>query len=465
MRHIVGVLLCVLGVVWGLESTCDDIDEDICRTFNNKVSVCDDTCLSKLCPRTCNKCPRKCYSCNGVSSLNDCNTTRICPDLTYDCLVHEGISSDFKISYQLGCATKDVCVSLFEASTTRGAPILVGKKKRHGIDGECCSTDLCNRHVPVKRKRQIVIMTGTIPDKPTTDGTTISATSSNACADIDMASCQKLATLKRNMCSDDCFVQACPRTCGKCSECYSCHFVESPENCTSTSVCLPGEQCYVLEKLMDNGKHGYQIGCLHENVCRRFHVNAGDLFGRRSDHVGLTLDGNCCNGDLCNHHALVHTTTTTTHAPTHAQPTTPAPYGCKYSQHSHCPNGFFLLGGKCILVRQHLVTYSGAKDSCENHHCAKLMDNISERDADNIRHYVNRLLPDVSPELKEMFVGAHVNSHHHLVWDSSGHAVPGVPHDSPSDTCVVLRTDDHHHFMRTTSCDHHHFYICEAEFK
>ncbi|XP_062616722.1 uncharacterized protein LOC134278425, partial [Saccostrea cucullata] len=364
MRHIVGVLLCFLGVVWGLESTCDDIDEDICRTFNNKVSVCDDTCLSKLCPRTCNKCPRKCYSCNDVSSLNDCNTTRICPDLTYDCLVHEGIAADFTISYKLGCATKDVCVSLFgatstttsttymtttqattteaatteatttettattepttEASTTRGAPILVGKKKRHGIDGECCSTDLCNRHEPVKGKRQIIIMTGTIPDKPTTDGTTTSTTSSTACADIDTASCQKLATLKRNMCSDDCFVQACPRTCGKCSECYSCHFVESPENCTSSSVCLPGEQCYVLEKLMDNGKHGYQIGCLHENVCRRFHVNAGDLFGRRSDHVGLTLDGNCCNGDLCNHHALVHTTTTT-HAPTHAQPTTPAP--------------------------------------------------------------------------------------------------------------------------------------------
>ncbi|XP_061176021.1 uncharacterized protein LOC133184972 [Saccostrea echinata] len=362
-------------------------------------------------------------------------------------------------------------VTTTQATTTRGAPTLVGKKKRNRIDGECCSTDLCNRHVPVKRKRQIIIMTGTIPDR--TDvmtTTTIYSTSSSACADIDIASCQKLASLKRDMCNDDCLVQACPRTCGKCSECYSCPFVGSPENCSSTSVCLPGEKCYVLEKYMDNAEHGYQVGCLHENVCRRFHDNAGNVFGRRSDHVGLTLDGNCCNGDLCNHHALFHPTSTTTHAPTHAQSTTPAPYGCKYTHNSHCPNGFTLVGGKCILVRLHLTTYSGAKDSCKNHHCAKLMDNISERDAANIRLYINRLIPDISPDGKALLVGAHTNSHHHLVWDSSGHMVPGVPHDPAPNTCVVLRTDDHNdhhhgHFLRPTPCDHHYFYICEAEFK
>jgi hypothetical protein len=42
--------------------------------------------------------------------------------------------------------------------------------------------------------------------------------------------------------------------------------------------------------------------------------------------VTLTLDGDCCSGDLCNRRPLVHTPPTTTHAPTqatHHQNTTP----------------------------------------------------------------------------------------------------------------------------------------------
>jgi hypothetical protein len=38
----------------------------------------------------------------------------------------------------------------------------------------------------------------------------------SGCNDIDTLSCQKLASIKRDMCHDDCVVKACPRTCGKC---------------------------------------------------------------------------------------------------------------------------------------------------------------------------------------------------------------------------------------------------------
>lgn len=48
--------MCVVGLVWGQNTTCDDIDPDVCRTFNAKVNVCADPCLSKLCPGTCNIC-------------------------------------------------------------------------------------------------------------------------------------------------------------------------------------------------------------------------------------------------------------------------------------------------------------------------------------------------------------------------------------------------------------------------
>lgn len=54
--YFLGVLLLFVGCVWGIESTCDDIDAGVCQAFSAKVNVCADTCLSKLCPRTCNKC-------------------------------------------------------------------------------------------------------------------------------------------------------------------------------------------------------------------------------------------------------------------------------------------------------------------------------------------------------------------------------------------------------------------------
>ncbi|XP_062585952.1 uncharacterized protein LOC134247632 [Saccostrea cucullata] len=382
MKHNLGIFVSILSVAWCLDSHCDDMDSDLCKTFNLHVNVCSNPCLSKICPRTCDKCPRKCYSCNDANSLDNCNTTRICPDRTYKCLVHEGIASDFSITYQLGCATNLVCSSLF------GNGRVLGRRKKRSINGECCNSDLCNKHDPSK-KRQIVISLETTTTEiitnrtdvitnstigsmnhtstPITNELTFNATQDNikssfmtstntkgtttlvpvtttskkpGCADIDTASCQKLASLKRDMCSDDCFVQVCPRTCGKCPECYSCIFLDTPENCTDRSVCSLGEKCYVVEEYLDNGEHGYRAGCLHEDVCTRFHINAGNVFGRRSDHLGLILDGDCCNGDLCNHHPIIHTTstTTTTHAPTHA-PTHTITHAPTQSQSTTTPPG------------------------------------------------------------------------------------------------------------------------------
>jgi hypothetical protein len=46
----------------------------------------------------------------------------------------------------------------------------------------------------------------------------IAGSLSSKCEDIDQASCQRLGTIKRDMCNDGCIVQACPRTCGKCGK-------------------------------------------------------------------------------------------------------------------------------------------------------------------------------------------------------------------------------------------------------
>lgn len=50
-------------------------------------------------------------------------------------------------------------------------------------------------------------------------------------------------------------------------------------------------------------------------VCNQFHAQAAHIFGKRADPVELSLDGDCCSGDLCNHHVLVHASTTTTSSP------------------------------------------------------------------------------------------------------------------------------------------------------
>lgn len=67
-----------------------------------------------------------------------------------------------------------ICVSLFGSGTDAGVPTLVGKKKRHNIEGDCCNTDLCNRHEPHhshNKKRQFDLVldtTTTVPDATTT---------------------------------------------------------------------------------------------------------------------------------------------------------------------------------------------------------------------------------------------------------------------------------------------------------
>ena len=126
------------------------------------------------------------------------------------------------------------------------------------------------------------------------------------------------------------------------------------------------QKCYVLETLSYSGDHSYNVGCMHQDVsflywieyytnvmnivffcffcnyyvdyrllitdsrllpiiymtycvfkvCNQFHTQAAHIFGKRADPVELSLDGDCCSGDLCNHHAIAHSTATTTAAPT-----------------------------------------------------------------------------------------------------------------------------------------------------
>lgn len=65
-------------------------------------------------------------------------------------------------------------------------------------------------------------------------------------------------------------------------------------------------QCCILTML-------YPIdGCFWWQVCKQFNTQASNVFGRRNDPVELSVDGDCCTGDLCNHVVLTHGTSTFT---------------------------------------------------------------------------------------------------------------------------------------------------------
>lgn len=361
--------------------TCDDVDSTVCQMFRDKRDICVDPCFSKLCPRLCGTCPLKCYHCDSVADVNDCNATMECSN-GEKCIVTETLAADFTKSYRLGCATNEVCTQLFGANTG-GSSLIIGRRsveKRANLDGDCCDSDLCNQHTPsparLRRQSNVtttVMMESTTMMPPPTESTNYK------CSDIDTAGCQRLLGLNKGMCSDPCVVQACPRTCGKCSECYWCNHIKNPEQCNQTTNCDIGETCYVLETLSNSGQHSYNVGCMHQSVCSQFHAQAAHIFGKRADPVELSLDGDCCSGDLCNHHVLVHASTTTTSSPTDV---------CAYTAaHHHCPTNFHLVDGKCYLIGSSSLAFDDAVSYCKTH-CSKLAENLSHQDFQALNHWV-----------------------------------------------------------------------------
>ncbi|XP_062595236.1 uncharacterized protein LOC134256568 [Saccostrea cucullata] len=272
---------------------------------------------------------------------------------------------------------------------------------------------------------------------------------SSICTDIDSAACLRLSKIKQGMCNDPCMAKACARTCGNCVGCYSCSHVTKTETCNNMVGCLPGEKCYTLETLTSAGEHGYKLGCVHENVCSSFHNQAGHIFGRRSDPLELSLNGDCCEGPLCNHHALVHPTPATGLS------------GCLYlSEDHHCPVGFELNAGRCYLVGDERYNFTEAQAFCA-FHCSKLAEDLTVHDVMDLRGVVDD---------NYVLIGA-VDPNHtgNFVWKTSGRPVPQVTHngDRYSDnTCATL------HFSRrdnpivfSSYCHYHYRPLCQAVMK
>uniref|UniRef100_A0A8W8J7T5 C-type lectin domain-containing protein n=1 Tax=Magallana gigas TaxID=29159 RepID=A0A8W8J7T5_MAGGI len=206
-------------------------------------------------------------------------------------------------------------------------------------------------------------------------------------------------------------------------------------------------KCYVLEEIMDDGTHGYRVGCLQEQPL--IHTTTPTTTTTTTTHAPITKPT---------------TTKTTTHAHTHhhtVPPTTAFKDGCSYISGHHCPLGFDLVNGKCVALTNRPMTYVEAQHYCRSH-CSRLMDNISDRDISHLNTYVQYALYDVNV-VHLVRLGAHATRHGHFVWDSTNTEIRDITHSNIGN-CVVLTPEAHHHHtqLQDDSCNVRRYSICQA---
>ncbi|XP_052088017.1 lactose-binding lectin l-2-like [Mytilus californianus] len=188
--------------------------------------------------------------------------------------------------------------------------------------------------------------------------------------------------------------------CRKCFYCLDCYEVDHPDNCTQTTACSDGKECYGLEKLGSNFKTAVQLGCIDRSLCDQLQSPSGHIFGRRD----FTFSGGCCKGDKCNanpNSKTILTSTTTTTAQPHC------------SNHYHrCPSGFLQHGNNCYLFGNHRVTKNDADKFCRSH-CAALFYIHSNSEFSAFAQYQHNGYIDV-------FTGLVRDHHHGWIWSHDG---------------------------------------------
>ncbi|CAC5404381.1 unnamed protein product [Mytilus coruscus] len=233
--------------------TCDDVDKTLCdEIFARKPDMCAESCITKLCKRSCGLCPcrflfeaLRCYSCHEVSDVTNCTTESACTSTEELCFTVQTFTDNFEEAYKLGCAKKSLCDS-------------VSSKRKVNVGAGCCNSELCNNKPPT-------LLNVTDSQTLLTQNTTMNDT--NMCDDIDRDICQKMLKMDANMCSDDCLAtKLCPHMCGRCFHCLLCDEIDNPNNCNMTTTCANGKECFALETLTSEGMIAIKLGCMSKQV-------------------------------------------------------------------------------------------------------------------------------------------------------------------------------------------------------
>ncbi|XP_052088016.1 uncharacterized protein LOC127725194 [Mytilus californianus] len=222
--------------------------------------------------------------------------------------------------------------------------------------------------------------------------------------------------------------------CKKCFYCLDCNEVNHPDNCTKTTACGYGKQCYGYEKIGSNRLPAVELGCIDEQVCNLLQTPSGHAFGRRDK---FTFTGGCCVGDFCNTHpdGMVATQSSVTTVST----SSPAIVGqnCSNQYHLSCPAGFKPIGKNCYHMPPNInVTKVNAERYCHDRcsHLVKFSDKVEILNVfshfDNNHHHGDEVFTSLSKDLLDRWI-----------WDSDKTAANPqlIEHDFhlTHNTCVV----------------------------
>ncbi|XP_063404152.1 uncharacterized protein LOC134687637 [Mytilus trossulus] len=156
----------------------------------------------------------------------------------------------------------------------------------------------------------------------------VSISYADVCEDVDTKSCEILAALRTDLCSNPCLSKLCNRHCGHCPvKCYQCHEIDDPSNCTNLIACPSADHyCYTTQTFTDDFTEVYKMGCAIKSVCQQY------LGGAESMTRNIDVNGACCMQDKCNNKlplVIMGAEVPTTQQPVTFVNTTADPSSCK----------------------------------------------------------------------------------------------------------------------------------------
>ncbi|XP_033724881.1 uncharacterized protein LOC117314895 [Pecten maximus] len=190
-----------------------------------------------------------CMKCQNITNNGNCSNITRCND-GEGCYAREVITATGSAVLQTGCLAHQLCTILESTAVGIGRRDNTGEIRKRDVTScyRCCEKDLCNEHIC-----DVVLPTSPISTQPP----------------------NSLVTTP---------------TPGKQVTCFICSDATNVTDCTTTSTCAVGQQCYTTRASLAGNIH-YSMGCEESNICPHYSTvpSAQSPFCKR-----------CCDSDRCN---------------------------------------------------------------------------------------------------------------------------------------------------------------------
>ncbi|XP_056016169.1 uncharacterized protein LOC130053263 isoform X1 [Ostrea edulis] len=258
-----------------------------------------------------------------------------------------------------------------------------------------------------------------------------------------------MLSYRSDLCSMQCFNEACPTACSSCIQCYTCDHIQHLGLFRNITTCLNGEKCYVLASMSTmTGEHSYRVGCMHQNACSQLmHV-----FLRHLVNAAILLSSTSVVPVVWGRFVM---TTYLQIRPLQALHLRQSQ--CDRPQYQHT----FRARRLCFLYKPH-----PNQEPVKIHwlYCAHHCSLISEDFSSVIRQVIRFSREQLHDQSTSVYIGVQdKNQDGHFTWISSGS--PAFPPQTPRQGkyCATLNIDS----MRPTAvtCTEMYYVLCEAFYR